>query len=77
MTKTAEQMKTQLLGFSLRDRAELARFLIASLDEGQDPDAEPAWDAELSRRLTDIENGLEPGEPAASVFPEMRAKHSA
>ncbi len=77
MTKPAEKMKAQLLGFSPRDRAELARFLVASLDEGQDPDAEPAWDAELSRRLTDIENGLEPGEPAASVFAELRAKYSA
>ena len=76
MTETAERMKRQLLGFSPRDRAELAHFLIESLDEGQDSDAEPAWDAELSRRLTDIENGLEPGQPAASVFAELRAKYS-
>ncbi len=76
MTETAERMKTKLLGFSLQDRAELAHFLIESLDVGQDPDAEPAWDAELSRRLTDIENGREPGEPAGSVFAELRAKYS-
>lgn len=76
MTATAERMKRQLLDFSRQDRAELAQFLIESLDEGQDPDAEPAWDAELSQRIADIENGLELGEPATSVFAELRAKYA-
>lgn len=76
MTETAERMKRRLLGFSARDRAELAHFLIQSLDEGYDSDAEPAWDAELSSRLNDIETGVELGEPAESVFAQLRAKHS-
>ena len=76
MTETAERMKKQLLGFSQRDRAELAHFLIQSLDEGYDSDAESAWDAELSNRLKDIETGVEPGESADSVFAQLRAKYS-
>ena len=76
MTETAERMKRRLLDLSSRDRAELAHFLIQSLDEGDDSDAETAWDAELSRRLKDIENGVELGEPADSVFAQLRAKHS-
>jgi putative addiction module component (TIGR02574 family) len=76
MTETAERMKQQLLDLSLRDRAELAHFLIQSLDEGHDLDAEAAWDAELSRRMKDIENGVETGVPADSVFAQLRAKHS-
>jgi putative addiction module component (TIGR02574 family) len=76
MTETAERIKQQLLDLCLQDRAELAHFLIQSLDDGQDPDAEAAWDAELSRRMQDIENGVETGVPADSVFAQLRAKHS-
>ena len=76
MTEAAETIRRQLLSLSPRDRAELAEFLIQSLDEGYDSDAEAAWDAELSHRMKDIEQGVEPGEPAASVFAQLRAKHS-
>jgi putative addiction module component (TIGR02574 family) len=58
------------------ERAELARFLVASLDQGADKDAGEAWDAELERRAEDIKSGRASGEPAEKVFSELRAKHS-
>ena len=67
-------MKKRLVDLSLRDRAELAHFLIQSLDEGHDSDAEAAWETELTRRMMDIQNGVETGEPADTVFAQLRAK---
>ena len=46
MTEIAEKLKSQLSQLSIQERAELAHFLIHSLDEGVDADAEAAWDAE-------------------------------
>jgi putative addiction module component (TIGR02574 family) len=66
----------ELAGLDDADRAELARFLIQSLDKGSDPDAEAAWDAELARRAEEIRGGRASGERAEKVFFELRAKHS-
>ena len=45
MSESAERLKTDLAQLSVQDRAELAQFLLHTLDEGEDADA--AWDAEL------------------------------
>jgi putative addiction module component (TIGR02574 family) len=76
MTETAEQLKAQLSQLSTQERAELAHFLIHSLDEGVDADAEAAWDAELTRRMKEIRSGKAVGEPADKVFAELRKKYS-
>lgn len=39
------------------DRAELAQDLVASLDGPTDGDAGKAWDAEILRRLAEIDAG--------------------
>jgi putative addiction module component (TIGR02574 family) len=72
---TVEELKPRLSKLSARERAELARFLILSLDEEIDDDAEAAWDAELDRRLAEIESGRAMGEPADTVFKELREKY--
>lgn len=74
MTTTTEELKTQLAKLPAGEHAELARYLIDSLDEPADPEAEPAWDLELARRAEEIRNGTECGEPAPSVFARLRAK---
>jgi putative addiction module component (TIGR02574 family) len=76
MTATAEKLRTKLAGLSETARAELAHFLIRSLDEGKGDDAESAWDTELGRRAEEIESGRATGEPAEKVFSELRAKYS-
>jgi len=76
MTETAEKLKAQLAELSTQERAELAHFLIHSLDEGVDAGAEAAWDAELAARMEDIRAGRAVGEPAEKVFAELRKKYS-
>jgi putative addiction module component (TIGR02574 family) len=76
MSETAEQLKATLAQLPAGDRAALAYYLIHSLDEGADPDAEAAWDAELARRLAEIRSGQAVGEPAERVFAELRAKYA-
>ena len=75
MTETAERLKSELSRLPAQDRAELAFFLIDSLDPQQDEDAEAAWESELERRAEEIRSGRAIGEPAESVFRELREKH--
>lgn len=76
MSVTAEKIRTELATLTATERAELAHFLIQSLDPGVDKDAEAEWDAELERRNDEIRSGRASGEPADKVFSELRAKYS-
>ena len=75
MSKIAEKLKLELSKLSVKERAELAHFLIHSLDEGIDDDVETAWDRELSFMLEDIQNGTAIGEPSSQLFSELREKY--
>jgi putative addiction module component (TIGR02574 family) len=75
MTALGEKLKSELAQLPIEDRAELASFLIRSLDEGVDPDAEAAWDAELARRAEEIRTGNVAGIPAERVLADSRAKY--
>ena len=50
-------LRADALSLSESDRAELAHDLVASLDGAPDADAIDAWDAELLRRLAEVEAG--------------------
>ena len=76
VSATAEKIRTELAGLNTAERAELAHFLIQSLDQGVDADAEAAWEAELARRAEEIRSGRAVGIPAEKVFSELRAKYS-
>lgn len=76
MTEAAERLKTELAQLPTADRAELAHFLLHSLDEETDSDADAAWEAELQRRWSEVQSGQAIGEPADKVFAELRKKHS-
>ncbi|WP_375507153.1 addiction module protein [uncultured Nostoc sp.] len=54
MSETAEKLKLELSQLSAKKRAEIAYFLIHSLDEGIDDNLETAWDTELTQRLENI-----------------------
>lgn len=47
----------QALTLSETERAELAAKLLASLDEGSDPDTEEAWAAEVTKRAESVVRG--------------------
>jgi putative addiction module component (TIGR02574 family) len=54
---TLEKVRSEALNLPESERAELAHNLVASLDGPADPDAEKAWDAEILRRLSEIDSG--------------------
>ncbi len=76
MSETAEKLKLELSQLSLKERAEIAYFLIHSLHEGIDDDLETAWDMELVKRLESFNNKTAVVEPASKVFAELREKYS-
>ncbi|MEO7328044.1 MAG: addiction module protein [Minicystis sp.] len=53
----------QALQLSPEERADVAKRLIASLDEPADGDVEAAWLAEVERRLQDVDRGTAKFEP--------------
>ena len=76
MTENAERVKQEVLQLPEADRAELARFLIESLDESEDPDVVgAAWDKELRRRVERIEQGKSRLRAADQVLAEIRDKY--
>lgn len=56
MTSAAKKLLEDALRLSDRDRADLAVSLIESLDSQVDPDAEAEWNAEIHRRIQDLDN---------------------
>ncbi len=52
-----EKVRSEALNLSESERAELAHSLVASLDGASESDVEKAWDAEIIRRLAEIDSG--------------------
>ena len=52
-----EKVRSEALTLSESERAELAHDLVASLDGPPDADAEPLWEGEILRRLSEIDSG--------------------
>ena len=76
MLPTLDILKSEVGKLSSQERAELAHFLLSSLDPDVDPDAEAAWDAELARREAEIDSGKIIGRPAGEVFARLHEKFS-
>ena len=71
MTKAAKEIRSQLEQLSQEERAELAYFLLRSL-EPEEEGAAAAWDAEIAHRMSEIRSGNAIGTPAEQVFAELR-----
>jgi putative addiction module component (TIGR02574 family) len=56
MSETADQLLRKALELNERDRASLAGALIESLDPEVEPGAAEAWDAEIERRVKELES---------------------
>ena len=74
MTKAVEHILPQIEKLSQDERAELAYFLLSSL-EPEDPEAMAAWDAEVARRVDEIYGGRASGRPAEQIFAELREEY--
>jgi len=72
MTEAVEQIKTRARSLSSAERADLASFLIDSLE---DEEAGRAWKAEIARRVADIRSGGAVGRPLDDVLAELRERY--
>lgn len=72
MSPTVEELKATLAGLSPAERAELAQFLLHTLDPA-DEGAEAEWLALAARRMEEIEAGKVQGIPADQLFDELRS----
>jgi len=66
-----EVVEAQAIQLTAHERADLADRLWMSVHSREEVDA--AWDAEVARRLADIDAGLTECIPADEVFAELRA----
>jgi putative addiction module component (TIGR02574 family) len=74
MTETIEQLKSQAGSLTKPERAELAYFLLSSLDAAEEG-ADEAWRVEIARRVAGIRSGQARGRPADEVLAELRERH--
>ena len=75
MPSTAEQFKVELRKLPVKERAELAHFLIESLDNEEGEAWEAAWRAELNRRIESVKNGTTVLEPGDELLARWREKY--
>jgi putative addiction module component (TIGR02574 family) len=68
MAVTLQDLKDAATGLSAAERAELARFLLHSLDEGEAADARAEWLALAERRMAEVKAGKVVGIPAEEVL---------
>lgn len=68
-----QRIEADALRLSPDDRAALAERLWASVEGGDEPD--PAWEAEIRRRMQEVDSGVVQCRPWDEVMAELRAKH--
>ena len=71
MTVSLEVVEAAALELSAEERAELIERLIDTVLPA--PPLHPTWEAEIARRVAEMDAGLVEGIPAEKVFAEMRA----
>ena len=74
MTETVEQLKSKVGSLTVPERADLAYFLLTSL-EPEEQGAEAAWRIEIARRVAEILSGRAIGRPAEEVLTELRERY--
>jgi putative addiction module component (TIGR02574 family) len=70
MNARTQQLYNSALQFSDRERAEVAAWLIESLDHEVDDNVEAVWDAEISGRIAELDSGAVTAVP----WPEARQR---
>lgn len=72
MSLTAEQIKAEAMKLSPEERADLADWLWISATPREEVKA--AWDAEIERRIHQLESGEVESIPAEEVLAKLKAK---
>jgi len=71
MLKSRETVTADALQLTAEERADLAEILIASIEPPLP--LQPEWEAEIARRIADIDSGRSQAIPSEQVFAEVRA----
>ncbi|PPE67504.1 addiction module protein [Caldimonas caldifontis] len=71
MPDLVAELSAQAKALPPEDRARLAEELLASLDP-HEADVDAAWDAELRRRIDEVERGIVELIPADQAFAQVR-----
>lgn len=74
MNPPLEKLKVDLSGLPESDRADLAYFLLQTLEPVEDCVAD-AWREEVSSRILELRSGEVTGEPIEQVLLRMRANY--
>lgn len=74
MNTVVERLKDQMVSLSPGERAELAYFLLSSLDSDE-IEVAAAWDAEAGRRVAEIHSGSAIGRPVGELIGELRERY--
>jgi len=74
MSKSVTELEQEARHLPTQDRALLAQHLIASIDPGEDVDAEAAWLEEAERRYQAYRQGKLTAKPADQVFREVKSQ---
>ena len=71
MTASLQSVEADAMNLSADERAELIQRLIDTVVPAPPP--HPAWEAEIERRVGEMDAGLDEFVPAEEVFAELRA----
>lgn len=74
MPKSVAELEREARRLPEQERALLAQHLIASIDPGEDIDAEAAWLEEAERRYQAYRQGKLSAKPVAEVFREAKSQ---
>jgi putative addiction module component (TIGR02574 family) len=72
MSTDLDQLTADAMKLSLRDRAQLAKRLVSTIDGEVETDTEALWFAEAGRRLEELRSGKVQGIEAESAFRTAR-----
>jgi putative addiction module component (TIGR02574 family) len=70
--KSAELLK-QALELTVEERASLAAQILESLDSSDDPEVQAAWQAEIERRMAQLDSGEVQGVPIEEAKRQVRS----
>jgi len=68
MIASLQELKDAAAGLPVGERAELAQFLLHSLEQGKETDARAEWVALAEQRMADVKAGKVVGVPAEEVL---------
>ena len=74
MARSAQDLESDARQLSVRERGRLIHNLIATLDVGEDVDAEEEWLEEAERRYQAYRKGLLTAKPADQALKEARTR---